>query len=432
MFKAWFPSCSWCIWAEAGERAPPRQVHNDGITTPEDITVCHDQPRPVAPMKLVLYDNIPSSPRVDSRASLLPTFVTEGRSLASRASNRASLFLKNNNRRPSPRKLTISGPTDFRHLTPGNAPRRRRRSFRPLELSIYVPGNQLPDLPVFENFGLDNFDLDSFGQDNNSSCQTPTPPPKAVCPRDRRDERQLSDPSPSIPFAVARKPVGAPSVRNSLYIEIHDRRHTMPHPEKVQTTQPSVSPPRRSCETLDSHLHASLDDLVALKHAEMQTPPPCLDSPSRENHSRTSTPTYHHHTRSRTIVDWFAAKSYNNQESYHNRAASSSRFWMPQSRARTLSGSTMVSLANASTAGFSSRNPSLSSSVIMSTNTQSPLTFHAVTEKDYEAYDATTNYKLPTQETCPTVYERNRPKFRPGKELYHSQPLGANDIGVAF
>ncbi|KAK2861473.1 hypothetical protein FQN49_004161 [Arthroderma sp. PD_2] len=407
---------------------------HDGTNTPEDITVCHDQPRPVEPMKLFLYDNIPSSPRVDSRGSyLLPALVNESRSLASRASNRASLLLKKNNRRPPVRKSAISGPTDFRHLTPGSTPRRRRRSFRPLELSIYVPGNQLPDLPAFENFGLDNFDLESFGQDkldlksviDQDTSSSITPPPKAGCTPTPNDDHRRSEPSPSSPFAVARKPVGNASVRNSLYIEIHDRRHTMPDPEKLRNTQSSVSPPRRSSETLSNYPLPSLDDLVNLKRVEMETPPPCLDPPSMNNHSRTPTPT-HYPTRSRTIADWFANKS------HHNRAPSSARFWMPHSRSRTLSGSTMVSLANASTGGYSSRNPSLSSSVMMTTNTQSPLTFHALTEKDYEVCDSAMKYKPPTQEARPTVHEMKPHRSSIRKEPYHGRPLGANDIGVAF
>ncbi|KAM5476020.1 hypothetical protein MauCBS54593_000703 [Microsporum audouinii] len=432
MFTAWLPSCSWCIWSEVVEQAPPPQVHNDTNKhegTRDVITVCADQPRPVAPMKLVLYEDIPSSPRVDSRYSLLPTLVTESRSLASRASNRASVLLKNKKKpqHTSARKLNISGPTDFRHLTARSSPipRRRRQSFRPLELSIYAPGNQLPDLPAFESFGLDNFSLEIDDRDSSKSSD-PAPdstlalPPKAVCPSERKDDHQRSE---SSPLAVSRKPVGTTSVRNSLYIEVHDRRHTMPDPEKFQNIQNSLYPPRMSCETLNGY-PLSLDDLSKLRQIDSENPLPCINS-SRGNSSYTPTPT-HHLTRSRTITEWFSTKP------YHNRPTSSFRFDVSPSRARTLSGSTMVSLANASTGGYSSRNHSLSSSVIMSTNTQSPLTFHTVTEKDYEVCDLAMGYKTTPREARPTTHARHQPRTTVEKESFYNIPLGPNDIGVAY
>ncbi|ELR07500.1 hypothetical protein GMDG_02592 [Pseudogymnoascus destructans 20631-21] len=46
----------------------------------------------------------------------------------------------------------ISAPSDFRHVQPSPPPHLPRRSFRPLELSIYLPANQLsPILPHFDD-----------------------------------------------------------------------------------------------------------------------------------------------------------------------------------------------------------------------------------------------------------------------------------------
>ncbi|DAA72545.1 TPA_exp: Uncharacterized protein A8136_6348 [Trichophyton benhamiae CBS 112371] len=402
------------------------------------IAVCDEQPLPVAPMKLVLYDDIPSSPRrADSRASLLPNLVTETRSLASRASNRASLLVKHKKRsKTTPvRKLKISGPTDFRHLTAGSTPtpRRRRRSFRPLELSIYVEGNQLPDLPAFDTFGLDDFDLEGFGQASSRSTGTTTdsttdpilaPPPKAVCMPDQKDDRRRSE-STSSPFAVARKPIGTSSARNSLFIEVHDRRHTIPDPEKLQEIQNAISPPRRSSETLNGYPLSSLEDLTDLKQTESEITPSSVSPSKGRNSSSVPIPT-HYPTRSRTIAEWFAAKS------HQGRPPSSFRFDTSHARARTLSGSTMVSLANASTAGYSSRNPSLSSSVMMGTTTQSPLSFHALTEKDYEICDIAMGYKTSSQEACSTPNEKRESQTLTGKDPYYEIPLGPNDIGVAY
>ncbi|EFR00095.1 hypothetical protein MGYG_03101 [Nannizzia gypsea CBS 118893] len=433
MFTAWLPTCSWCIWSEVGEQAPSLQVHNNGTRTPEDaITVYDEQPLPVAPMKLVLYDDIPSSPRrVDSRASLLPNLVNESRSLASRASNRASLLVKHKKKpkHTSVRKLKISGPTDFRHLTARSTtpvPRRRRRSFRPLELSIYVEGNQLPDLPAFDNFGLDNFNLESFDQGSSQPADTTiestpdpiiAPLPKAVCAPNQRDARQRSE-STSSPFAIARKPIGASSARNSLFIEIHDRRNTIPDPEKLQEIQNAISPPRQSSETLKGY--PSLDDLSNLNQTESEVRPPSVNPAKVNNNSSTPIPT-HYPTRSRTIAEWFAARS--NQ----NRPQSNFRYDAPHARSRTLSGSTMVS-----TTGYSSRNPSLSSSVMMGPITQSPLSFHAVTEKDYEICDLAMGYKTSSQEACSTPNEKRQSKALTEKGPFYEIPLGPNDIGVAY
>lgn len=162
------------------------------------MEICQSQPHLVPPMKLVFYGDLPSPGGHDrSRSSLpsLPSWVQETRSLASRASQRASVMLT---RKKTQSRPVIGAPTDFRRVEPIAA---RRRSFRPLELSIYLPGNRLSDLPEFNHF-----DLDTPGQ--------PSPPVKALMsPFDgsghlRRD---------SGPFQLSRKPVGsAPSRRSSL------------------------------------------------------------------------------------------------------------------------------------------------------------------------------------------------------------------------
>src|ERR1700683_2815810 len=74
---------------------------------------------------------------------------TRTRSFGSRASTRASFavrrklnayngFHSNNN---TPRRPQIGAPSDFRHID--HAMPRRKEVFRPLELSIYMPENQL-------------------------------------------------------------------------------------------------------------------------------------------------------------------------------------------------------------------------------------------------------------------------------------------------
>lgn len=78
--------------------------------------------------------------------------MSRSKSFASRASSRGSFSVRrklnayNGPRRP---RMEIGPPSDFRHLE--NAmPSRRNEGFRPLELSIYMPQNQLsPILPHF-------------------------------------------------------------------------------------------------------------------------------------------------------------------------------------------------------------------------------------------------------------------------------------------
>lgn len=161
------------------------------------MQVCHSQPHLVPPMKLVFYGDLPSPGGITSSkpSPSLPPWMHETRSLASRASQRASVLLA---RKKTQTRPTISAPTDFRRVNP---PTRRRTSFRPLELSIYSPGNRLSDLPEFSRF-----DIDSPG--------APSPLPKALMSPFNSAGHLRRD---SGPFHFARKPVGsAPSRRSSL------------------------------------------------------------------------------------------------------------------------------------------------------------------------------------------------------------------------
>ncbi|KAJ9203650.1 hypothetical protein DTO164E3_280 [Paecilomyces variotii] len=191
MFTAWISSCLSCVWPEDEHAAHQRAMNNKGIE--REMAVCHSQPHLVPPMKLVVYDDLPS-PGPPPRSSSLPSWLTEGRSLASRASNRASMSL----RRKSTTRLTIGAPTDFRRVQP---PSSRVDGFRPLELSIYMPGSRLSDLPEF-----DEFQLDDNGQ--------PTLPSRAVTPTPTM-ERSFSKFQNSS-FQFARKPVGSGSRRSSV------------------------------------------------------------------------------------------------------------------------------------------------------------------------------------------------------------------------
>jgi len=102
------------------------------------MLICYDQPQLIPPLEVDRYDQRPST-----RSSYYPSqWLAEGWDLASRASSRASFSV----RRSRSRRPTIGTPSDFRRM---NISDRRRENFRPLELSIYLPGNRLSPLPIF-------------------------------------------------------------------------------------------------------------------------------------------------------------------------------------------------------------------------------------------------------------------------------------------
>ena len=141
------------------------------------MKICHNQPHLVPPMKLVFYDDMPSTPQPPP-PSHLSQFVAQGRTLASRASQRASLSVR---RRPSARP-SISDPLPIESADA--LPFRRRYQYRPLELSIYLPENRLSDLPDF-----DVADFDAVGE-----IQLPA----KVLIRSRSEVQLKHSPSPSV------------------------------------------------------------------------------------------------------------------------------------------------------------------------------------------------------------------------------------------
>ncbi|CZS92111.1 uncharacterized protein RAG0_02615 [Rhynchosporium agropyri] len=128
-------------------------------------------------------------------------WTTRTKSFASRASSRGSFSVRRKlNAYNGPRRPRIGHPSNFQHLE--NAAARRapgQESFRPLELSIYMPENQLsPMLPHFGN-------IDDLSFPSRYSKELPFPPPVLVHSR--------SDSAMS--FCIPRKPVrscsGTPS-----------------------------------------------------------------------------------------------------------------------------------------------------------------------------------------------------------------------------
>ncbi len=163
----------------------PAYKETDGT---EPMLICHDQPKPLPPLKLGHYEERPST-----GSSFAPSYwLAEGRGLVSRASSRASF----SGRGSMARRPTISNPSDFRRV---HIPTGRRESFKPLELSIYLPGNRLSPLPIFCESSGDGF-------------VEPTYPANALI-RARSDSLIYR---PSTGFTIPRKPVASISEVSSM------------------------------------------------------------------------------------------------------------------------------------------------------------------------------------------------------------------------
>ena len=95
-------------------------------------------------MKLVFYDEMPNSPGLQpGSAKVMSQWVSRGKDLASKVSDQATSTIK--------RKLSrqnINAPVT---VTEGDDVLLEKHHFRPLDLSIYLPGNRLSELPEFGN-----------------------------------------------------------------------------------------------------------------------------------------------------------------------------------------------------------------------------------------------------------------------------------------
>lgn len=177
--------CRTCLKRNHPVRFPPKipEAITDGLAAITQHTdICYEQPQPLSAPVLDFDDVRPAS-----RASRASQFIAESRNLASRASRRASSAT----RRSTSRRPTIGAPSDFRRV---DLPQGRTPTFRPLQLSIYLPGNELPCLPTFQEADEDNAGL--------------VYPAQALIKS--RSDSMLSRPSTA--FSIPRKPVACRTV----------------------------------------------------------------------------------------------------------------------------------------------------------------------------------------------------------------------------
>ena len=190
---------------------------------------CCEQPQPVQPLSFETRDpqTTNTAPR---RAS---QWLADGRSFASRASSKASLASRRNRARRTT-VGSIGAPYDFKRV---EHPRGRGEGYRPLILSIHLPGNELPPLPEFDEASLDD------------TCLT-LPPPALV---KSRSEPLLSRPSTA--FTIPRKPVPSCVVSLDVSRSSIDSRYTlndMPRTSQSIHRRPSITPSQNTQDFLDT------------------------------------------------------------------------------------------------------------------------------------------------------------------------------------
>ena len=205
--------------------------------------ICYEQPRS-APAPIFDFDEV----RPASRASRTSQWIADSRSLASRASRRASSAT----RRKTSRKPTIGAPSDFRRV---ELPNDRTPAFRPLQLSIYLPGNELPTLPTFTE---EEEEVEE--EENKAGLMYP-----AQALMKSRSDSVLSRPSTA--FSIPRKPVP------SRTFSVDDSRYSMESRQTLDdfgSTAASKFIPRRPSTALSQ---GTQDFLDALESRLPQLPP---------------------------------------------------------------------------------------------------------------------------------------------------------------
>lgn len=131
--------------------------------------------------------------------------------------------------RKSPaRRPVIGTPSDFRKVQSGRiSPVRKAPTFRPLQLSIYIPGNELPDLPVFWEDGIKKMGDEVDGVER----------PAQALVKSRSDPMLLRRPSST--FSIPRKPLASRSSSTTF-----DYRYSMESTFTLNTISDFPKPPK--------------------------------------------------------------------------------------------------------------------------------------------------------------------------------------------
>lgn len=201
--------------------------------------IVYDQPQALPQIRAQPFHHVrPSTSQSMSRH--VSQWVNTSRDFATRASSRASFSTLTRPRRSHSIHKTrpsISGPTNFQHFDNGVGldgvqsmideapmPMRCNRSFRRLELSIYLPNGcgRLSPLPDFE-------DDDVWG---TSKSNLEKPAQALVRVRDSRTNSMSSNPSTS-EYIIPRKPIASSTSSASI---AHSRRSSVQSQQSNGTT----------------------------------------------------------------------------------------------------------------------------------------------------------------------------------------------------
>lgn len=174
-----------------------------GLSIGDNTEVWHEQPVPHPPPEHS-FDHAHATARSSYRQSVSnhPSNSVRHSAWLSESRLRASIPVSSfTSRRSASRRPTIGAPSQFRRVQSGHiSPPRRSPAFRPLQLSIYLPGNELPDLPIFWKDGAEEVE------------EVMLEKPAQALLESRSDSVLLRHPSSS--FSIPRKPV--PSRTSSL------------------------------------------------------------------------------------------------------------------------------------------------------------------------------------------------------------------------
>lgn len=216
------------------------------------MTIRDDQPRPV----LSPISDPPERPSKASSRELLERSRTYASQISKRgafsARRRVNAYNGVRSRRPQiGRPMQISDPSDFKHV--GRAIPRRTEGFRPLQLSIYMPDNQLsPLMPHFRELGAD---------DSVVTC-----PPQAVMTHSRSGSAVSSS-------TIPRKPLKPSAIlrleRRSARDSVDERESPLSTTSEWVALQP-LKPPPRIPES------ASTQELMQALEAQLPRPPPAV------------------------------------------------------------------------------------------------------------------------------------------------------------
>ena len=261
MYSGWLASSFACCFPRLpGQSEPERPgecrktscygAHTNSIEALGDTRdTCRDQPQPIEALTFEIKESQSTSQQFHRPVQWL----ADGRSFASRASSKASLTSRRNGGR-RPTVGSIGAPYDFKKV---GCPQRRGEGFRPLTLSIHLPGNELSPLPEFEEASLED------------ACLT-FPPPALT--KSKSDPMLLRRSSTA--FSIPRKPVPSRAVSMDTSRTTVESRYTSNDNGRTSQSiyrRPSIAPSYSTQDLLDT-LDARLP----------QSPPPSRPKPGAE------------------------------------------------------------------------------------------------------------------------------------------------------